>query len=178
LKEISDVTFHFRRFKTLLIGALATIAASAVYADDAPTPAPTPAAIETAKTIVASSGMTRSFDLVIPEIFGALERNVLATRPELKEPLHTVLISLVPEFVKTKQQVVDVAALALAKRMNEQELKDTATFLNSASGKKYVEAQPQALNEIFGALNDWRQKLSVDVLTRTREELKKKGFTL
>jgi hypothetical protein len=173
------VTFHIRRFKTLLIGAFATIAVSTAYADDAPiNPNPTPAAIETARTIIFGSGMTHSFDTVIPEIFVTLERNVLQTRPELKEPLHAALISLVPEFMKTEQQVVDAAALALAKRLNEQELKDTAAFFNSPSGKKYVAAQPQTLNEIFGAINEWRQKLAVDVLTRAREELKKKGYSL
>jgi hypothetical protein len=172
------VTFHFRRLKTLLIGALATIAVSAAHADDAPIAAPTPAAIETAKSVIISSGMTHSFGAVIPEIFGALERNVLATRPELKDPLHTVLLSLVPEFSKTEQGVIDAAGLALAKRMSEQELKDTAAFFNSPSGKKYVAAQPQAFNDIFAALNEWRQKLSVDVLTRAREELKKKGYSL
>lgn len=170
------MTFHSRRFKTLLVASIAAITASVAYADDAP--APTPAAIETAKGIIVSSGMTHSFDLVIPEIFGTLERNVLQTRPELKDPLHAVLVSLVPEFVKTEQQVVDAAGLALAKHLSEQELKDTAAFFNSPSGKKYVAAQPQTLNDIFTALNDWRQKLSVDVLTRAREELKKKGFSL
>ena len=173
------MTFHSLRLKTLLIGVFATLAISAAYADDAPPyPTPTPAAIETAKTIIISSGMTHSFDLVIPEIFGALERNVIQTRPELKDPLHTVLVSLVPEFIKTEQQVVDAAGLSLAKRLSEQELKDTAAFFNSPSGKKYVAAQPQSLNEIFTAINDWRQKLSVDVLTRAREELKKKGYSL
>jgi len=152
--------------------------AGAASADDAPTAAPTPAAIEIAKGIITTSGMTHSFDLVIPEIFGSLERNVLTTRPELKDPLHAVLVSLVPEFVKTEQQVVDAAGLALAKRLTEQELKDTAAFFNSPSGKKYIAAQPQTLNEIFAAINDWRQKLSVDVLTRAREELKKKGYSL
>jgi uncharacterized protein len=169
------VTVQPRRFKTLVIAALATIAGSAAYADDAP---PSPAAIETAKSIISGSGMTRSFDLVVPEIFGQLERNVLATRPELKDPLHTVLLALVPEFVKTEQEVVDGAALALAKHMSEQELKDTAAFFSSPSGKKYVAAEPLAFNDIIGLINNWRQKLSVDVLTRTREELKKKGLTL
>ena len=120
------------------------------------------AAIETAKGIIVSSGIDA---LVRPRhsgIFGTLERNVLQTRPELKDPLHAVLVSLVPEFVKTEQQVVDAAGLALAKHLSEQEAKDTAAFFNSPSGKKYVAAQPQTLNDIFTALNDWRQKLSVD----------------
>ena len=60
--------------------------------------------------------------------------------------------------------------------MNEQELKDTAAFFASPSGKKYVEAQPLAFSEIMGAVQDWRQRLSIDILTRAREEMKKKGI--
>jgi hypothetical protein len=171
------VTFHSNRFKTLFLATLVSLAGSAAYADDA-APAPTPAALEAAKSVIVGSGMTRSFDLVVPQMFGELERNVLATRPELKDNLHTVLLALVPEFIKSEQAVVDGAALALAKRMNEQQLKDTAAFFNSPSGKKYVESEPLAYQDIVGVVNNWRQKLSVDVLTRTREEMKKKGVTL
>jgi uncharacterized protein len=154
-------------FAALFLAALGPLSA---YADE-----PTPAALESARAIIAASGMTRSFDLVVPQMFGELERNVTATRPELKDSLHATLVALLPEFNKTEQDVVNGAARVLAKYMNEQELKDTATFFVSPSGKKYVEAQPVAFNEIIGVVQEWRQRLSTDVLTRAREEMKKKG---
>lgn len=154
-------------FAALLFAALG---AAGAYADE-----PTPAALESARAIIAASGMTRSFDLVVPQMFGELERNVTATRPELKDSLHATLVALAPEFAKTEQDVVDGAARVLAKHMNEQELKDTANFFASPSGKKYVEAQPVAFNEIMGVVQDWRQRLSTGILARVREEMKKKG---
>ena len=178
---------HRTRFTLLVLAALLATGASCAYADNAappapaptapapPTPASTPAALEAARSVIVASGMTRSFDLIIPQMFGELERNVLATRPELKDNLHAVLLALVPEFAKSEQEVVAGAAQALAKHMSEQELKDTAAFFNSASGKKYVQSEPLAYNDIVGIVQSWRQKLSVDVLARAREEMKKKG---
>lgn len=159
-------------FKTLFAAALlVALGAVAAKAEE-----PTPAAIESARAIIMASGMTRSFDLVVPQMLGELERNVTATRPELKDSLHATLVALEPEFSKTEQEVVDGAAQILAKYMNEQELKDTAAFFASASGKKYVEAQPLAFNEIIGVVQTWRQRLSTDVLARARAEMKKKGL--
>lgn len=159
-------------FKTLFVALFfAALGSAGAYADE-----PTPAALESARTIVSASGMARSFDLIIPEIFGELERNVTATRPELDKSLHETLIALLPEFAKTEQDVVDGAARVLAKHMNEQELKDTANFFVSPSGKKYVAAQPAALSEIVGLVQDWRRRLSTDVLVRARQEMKKKGI--
>jgi hypothetical protein len=65
--------------------------------------------------------------------------------------------------------------MVLAKRMSEQELKDTANFFLSPSGKKYVDVQPAAFGEIIALAQAWREKLSTEVLARAREEMKKKG---
>jgi uncharacterized protein len=165
------VTSHSLRLTTLFLALLCLMGARA-DADEAP---PSPAALQSARSIIVGSGMTRSFDLIVPQMFGELERNVIATRPELKDNLHIVLLALVPEFVKTEEVVVDGAAHALARRMNEQELKDTAAFFVSPAGKKYVEAEPLAYKDIVDIVQKWREKLSVDVLTRAREEMKKKG---
>ena len=59
--------------------------------------------------------------------------------------------------------------------MTEQELKDTATFFQTPSGKKYIETEPAAITQIVTLVQTWRQQLSVDVMKRAREEMKKKG---
>jgi hypothetical protein len=163
-------------FKSLPAAVLIVLAGSfGARADDPPPAAPTPAALESARTIVSASGMTRSFDVVVPQLFGQLERNVTATRPELKDSLHATLLALVPEFTKTEMDVINSAAQILAKRMNEKELKDTADFFVSPSGKKYVESEPGAFGDIVAVVQAWRDKLSTDILTRAHQEMKKKG---
>jgi len=159
-------------FAKPLSGALllAVLALSPAYAAD-----PSPAAIADARTIILTSGIARSFDAVVPQMLGVLERNALATRPEIKDKLHATLLKIEPEFVKTEDQIINAAALSLAKRMSEEDLKATAAFFQSPAGKKYVEAQPAALTDIVAALQGWQQKLSTDMMTRVRDELKKQG---
>lgn len=152
---------------------LATVGLGAARASD-----PTPAAIADARIIVVSSGISRSMDAVVPQMLGTLERNVLATRPEIKDKLHATLLQLEPEFVKTEEQVIDAAALSLAKRMTEADLKDTAAFFQSPTGRRYVQIQPAALPDIVAAMQGWEQKLSSDMMTRVREEMKKQGVDL
>ncbi len=137
---------------------------------------PSPAAVADARTIIMTSGIVKSFDAVVPQMLGVLERNALATRPEIKDKLHATLLKLEPEFMKSEDQVISAAALSLAKRMTDDDLKATAAFFQSPAGKKYVEAQPAALTDIVAAMQGWQQKLSTDMMTRVREELKKQGI--
>jgi uncharacterized protein len=170
-QETSDVTLCLSPFKTLSVALVLTIgAAFAASADE-----PSPAAIDSARTIIAAWGMTRSFDVVVPQMLEQLERSVTTTRPELKDNLHAVLVSLKPEFAKTEETFIASAAQALAKRLSEQELKEVATFFQTPTGKKYVEAEPAAISEIVILVQSWREKLSVDVLARAHQEMKKKG---
>ena len=162
---------HSSPLKTLSFALLFTIGgAFAAYADD-----PKPAALDSARTIIAAWGMTKSFDLVVPQMFDQLEHEVTRTRPELKDSLRATLIALKPEFDKSEQDFINSSALAVAKMMTEQELKDTAAFFQTPSGKKYIETEPAAITQIVTLVQTWRQQLSVDVMKRAREEMKKNG---
>jgi uncharacterized protein len=136
---------------------------------------PTPGAIQAAQAIVLSTNMGQSFEGIVPQMLFDLERNVTTTRPDIKPQLHDTLVALMPEFLQTETGVMQSAALALASLMSEQELKDTAAFFQSASGKKWVETQPALFKVISPIVQGWRQKLSTDILARAREEMKKKG---
>ena len=165
------MTVRTSPLKTLFAAALlAALGATAARADE-----PTPAALESARAIIVASGIPRSFDIIVPQLMGELEHNVLLTRPELKDSLHATLIALEPEFAKSEQGVIDGAARVLASAMSEQELKDAEAFFTSPSGKKYVDAQPATFKEIIGLVQAWRQRLSTDILTRARVEMKKMG---
>jgi hypothetical protein len=139
---------------------------------------PSPAAIADARTIIIASGISKSFDAVVPQMLGMLERNVTTTRPEVKDKLHATLLQLQPEFTKSEEEVVNAAAVSLAKRLSPAELKDVEAFYQSPSGKKYVEATPGMLEDVIAALEGWRQKLSTDMMTRVRDEMKKQGVDL
>lgn len=168
----------------LLLGPL--VAASELRAQQtAPAPAAPAAATPTspshlaaARALVVESGISRSFSIIIPQFMEQIGSSLLQTRPELNPDLNAVLIQLKPEFDKQADEMVGIAAQIYAKQMSEQDLKAAVAFFQSPAGKKYVETQPAFLTEVMTAMQGWQGKISTDMMTRVRAEMKKKGHEL
>ena len=166
------------------LGAATAVAGNSAPAAPAPAPAatpaatppaPSPAALGYAATILNDIGMKPSLDRIVPGMLAEMQREVLATRPELKDPLAEAVQTVTPEFLKSEQQVLDAVTNALASLMTEQELKDTAAFYESPTGKKFLLAQIALANRVAAVAADWRQQLAVAMEARVHEEMKKKG---
>jgi hypothetical protein len=141
-------------------------------------PVITPSHLAAARAVVVSSGLARSFDTNVPELMGQLYATVTQTRPELTNDLKDVLKNLQPEFQQQTAQVLDLAATAVAGQISESDLKQINDFFNSPSGKKYVDAQPEILTHIMDSIRSMTQQMSERMMTRVRDEMKKRGKTL
>jgi hypothetical protein len=165
----------------LLIAALSA-SASVLAADSTPPTAapatPSAAAVTAADGILADIGIKRSIALIVPEMLTELERNVTTTRPEIKDSLRQTLRVIQPEFDKRAEQIYTQAAVLLASQMSDKELQDVAAFFGSPAGKKYIAVQPVFLQKLAALAQPWREQLSTDIMTRAREEMKKKGIEL
>jgi len=165
------------------LGAATAVAGNSTPAAPAATPAapaatppaPSPAALGYAATILNDIGMKPSLDRIVPGMLAEMQREVLSTRPELKEPLAEAVQTVTPEFLKSEQQVLDAVTNAFASLLTEQELKDTAAFYESPTGKKFLLAQIALANRVAAVAADWRQQLAVAMEARVHEEMKKKG---
>ncbi|KQP50342.1 hypothetical protein ASF39_13165 [Methylobacterium sp. Leaf108] len=143
----------------------------------AQTPAINPNHLALAREVMLSSGIARSFDSIIPA-FGEQIRQGAVTRPELGKDLDEVLVGLAPEMELQKQSMIDTAARIYARRLTEAELTEIATFFRSPAGKRYVETQPQVLDEMVQAMQTWTQDVSEYVMVRVRAEMAKRGHQL
>ena len=143
----------------------------------AQTPTITPNHLALAREVMLSSGIARSFDSIIPA-FGEQIRQAAVTRPELSKDLDEVLTGLSPEMELQKQSMIDTAARIYANRLTEVELNEIATFFRSPAGKRYVETQPQVLDEMVQAMQTWTQDVSEYVMVRVRAEMSKRGHQL
>lgn len=141
-------------------------------------PEPAPSAVAAARDLVVASGMARSFVPMVPDLLRQIVPTVTRTHPELSKDLNDVVTQLEPEFVKDGEQMIDIAARVYARHMNEDELKQTATFFRSTAGVKYVEVQPLMLDELVVAMQSWTQQLSNIMMNRVREEMTKKGHSM
>ncbi len=154
--------------------ALFALAGASAEAQDAQ---PSAAAIGYASKLFVDIGMKSSLDQVVPALLAELERTITTTRPELKDPLHQTLVALQPDYVKTEDAVLADSAKALASHMTEEELKETVAFFEGPSGKKFLAVQPVVLGQVGQLARAWREKLSDDMLTRARQEMKQKGYS-
>jgi hypothetical protein len=156
-------------------------AAAAVVAppvSSSPSPAASPAQIALARAVIVDSGISSSFQLIIPQYLEQIALSVTRTRPELVADLNVALAAIRPEFDTKVDEMIDSAAQLYAQRLTQKELEDISAFFKSPSGRKYVASQPFLMNDMFVAMQAWSQKISVDMMARVREEMRKKGHEL
>lgn len=139
---------------------------------------PSPAHLAAARDVVMQSGISKTYDLFYPQLADNLVNSMSRTRPELRNDLIATVKALKPEFDKRDAEMVDATARYFAAAMSEQALKDTAAFFKSEAGKQYVLMQPQVIDQMMAALDVWNRRMSEDIVTRVREEMRKKGHTL
>lgn len=140
-------------------------------------PVITPSHLALAREVMLSSGIARSFDSILPA-FGDQIRQNAVTRPELAKDLNEVLIALGPEMELQKQGMIDTAARIYAVLLTEQELSEIATFFRSPAGARYVQTQPQVLDDMVQAMQGWTQNVSEYIMVRVRAEMGKRGHQL
>jgi hypothetical protein len=141
-------------------------------------PPPTQAQLSLARDVVIHSGIASSFQILIPQYLDQIGASLSSARPEVASDLKLVLAKIKPEFDKKAEGMIDTAARLFLQRLSQKELEDVAIFFKSPSGRKYVESQPILLSDMFVAMQAWAQKISVEMTTRVREEMRKKGHVL
>lgn len=157
--------------------ALADDAAPAAAATPAPTADVSPARVDMAKKILIAVGLKASMDQIVPAMLSQLQGQLTQMHPEIGKALHETLVALQPEFNQGEEGVFTDTAHVLASQLSEDELKQTLAFTESEAGKKYTRAQAPVLEELGVSGGVWREKLTTIMVDRTREELKKKGFS-
>jgi len=130
-----------------------------------------------AREVAVGSGIARSYDAIIEPTLDQLRR-MNVTRPEIREDLDKVVELLRPEMELQKQQMIAATARVYTRFLTEPELKELAAFFKSPVGLKYVNTQPQVLDDIVKEMATWSQNLSEYVIIRARAEMAKRGHQL
>ena len=172
----------FRPLRAVLVGAALVLPVAAFAQQPAPAPAAAPqisaAHLAAARDVVESSGISRSFTPLVGQFMDQIAGTATRTRPELINDMKAVMTQLKPEFDKQTNEIVDITARIFAGRLSETELKDTAAFFKSASGKKYVETQPRFLDDLVPAIDGWAARTLPATVDQVRAIMNQKGHKL
>ena len=134
--------------------------------------------LQAAREVLVGSGISRSFDSFIPQFIEQAKSNISGTRPELIKDLEEVSKTISAQLEAERTEMIELGAKVYANRMSETELKDIAAFFKTPSGLRYVSTQPQVLEELFGEMQAWSQRLGAKIIDIFRVELKKRGREL
>ncbi len=137
-----------------------------------------PSHLAIATDVLKASGMITMFQTAMPNVVGSIRVNVTRTRPELARDIEDSLKVVEAEQDKISADGVSGAARFLAQRLNEAELKEINTFLNSSAGKKYVEVLPAFMDVVVPFLEIWSQEAAGRMMNLFQQEMTKRGHKL
>jgi hypothetical protein len=144
----------------------------------APAAQPTREHIALARAVLDFTGARKSFDNVVPKLLTDARNNVLRTRPTLQADLDLAAMEVAKKMAAADEELVNSIAVVYAQKFTEAELKEIAGFYQSPAGKKMVAELPNVLQESYKHMQEWSRKMSIDVMTNLRAEMKKKGHDL
>jgi len=104
--------------------------------------------------------------------------SVLQTNPMWAKDLDEIAASLLKEYQPRGEEIVDATARFYASHFTEAELKQILTFYQSPAGQKMIVEEPKALDESMIYAGNWGDSLSIDVMSKLRAEMKKRGHDL
>lgn len=149
----------------------------ALAQQNAPPPI-TPSHQAIATDVLKASGMMTMFQNSLPNIIQGIRQQFTRQRPELARDIEGALGEIERQIPDITADGVSVASRFLAVRMNEAELKEVNTFLNSPAGKKYVETLPAFMEDVLPFLEQWSAAAG-DAMSRAfRAEMQKRGHNL
>jgi hypothetical protein len=139
---------------------------------------PSAAAMATAKELVGVTGATTLFNPLISGVVEQAKILFLQQDPSLNKDLTEIAGKMRTELAPRMGQVTDEVAKLYATHFTEAELKDILAFYQSPVGKKMLAQQPVVVDASLKFAQDWANKLSEEVVSKMRVELKKKGHNL
>jgi hypothetical protein len=168
----------FKTFPAALRAALIGLAVLTIGGHALAQQQPSPAAIATAKKIIELKGGDNIFGPIIPGVIEQGKAMFEQQNPALGKDLATVAAKLRTEFQPKLADLDDHVARIYASHFTEQELTDILKFYSTPLGKKMINEEPKAFSDGINYAREWSSKLSDEVITRMRAEMKKMGHDI
>jgi hypothetical protein len=159
-------------------GLIAAFALAWIACGPAAAQQPSPSAIATAKELLTAKGATNMFDPIIPGIVESTKNMILPSNPALFKDINEVSAKLRTELFPRRSEIIDEIARFYAQRFTEAEMKEVIAFYKSPVGKKFVNEEPAVIDQGLQRAEAWSKKMSDEVMSRFRAEMKKKGHDL
>jgi hypothetical protein len=155
--------------------ALALIAAPAM-AQTAPAAKPaSAAAIASAKELLTLKNTSAVYADAVPSMVAQTKNTLLQSNLNYQKDLNEVAVIVAKNLAGREKEIGDGMAQIYAAEFTEQELKDLVTFYKSPLGQKLIAAEPRAVQNSMGYMQQWAHSFAEVINGQFRAEMKKRG---
>jgi hypothetical protein len=165
---------------TMMAGLLALASGAAFAQQKAPAAAagPSPAAIASAKEILAMKNAGAMYASAVPNIVQRNKDALLQNNLNYQKDLNEVALTVAQSLNGREKEIGELMAKIYATDFTEQELKDLVVFYKTPLGQKLLTQEPRSIQSSIGAMNQWAQTFSEEVDKMFRAEMRKRGKEL
>ena len=139
---------------------------------------PSPAAIASAKEILAMKHAGDMYVQAVPNIVQQAKDRILQSNLNYQKDLNEVAAIIAQKLAGKQQEIGEGMAKIYASVFTEQELKDLVTFYKTPLGQKLLATEPTAIQTSMAYMNQWAQGFAEVVNGEFRTEMKKRGKTI
>jgi hypothetical protein len=136
---------------------------------------PSPAAIASAKEILAMKHAGDMYAQAVPNIVQQAKDRILQSNLNYQKDLNEVAAIIAQKLAGKQQEIGEGMAKIYASVFTEQELKDLVTFYKTPLGQKLLATEPTAIQTSMAYMNQWAQGFAEVVNGQFRAEMRKRG---
>lgn len=159
--------------------------AAAQPAKPAAAPAATPAQTEfpkdhmaAAKAAIDATHQLDNLDSLLIGITLQAKATFTKANPSQGALIDEVTNKVALELAARRPELDKQIQVAWASRFTKPELEELAKFLSSATGKKWLKDLPAVNQQTAIAIQTWQRSINDEMMTRSRDELAKRGVKL
>jgi hypothetical protein len=135
----------------------------------------TPAAIASAKEILALKNASAMYQGAVPNIVQRTKDTLLQSNLNYQKDLNEVALTVAQNLAGREKDITEQMARIYASDFTEQELKDLVTFYKTPLGQKLLTVEPQSISASMAYMQQWAQSFSEEVNGQFRAEMRKRG---
>jgi uncharacterized protein len=139
---------------------------------------PSASATATAAELVTLKGAKGIYEPLVMGIVEKAKGMFLQTNPMLSKDLNEVAAKLRADLSPRSAELLSQTARLYASRFTEQELKDMLAFYKSPLGRKLLAEEPTIADENMRSMSSWADRLSEEVVSKMRAEMRKRGHDI
>src|ERR1700722_6379039 len=173
---------HVMLRKTLMAALVAVaaigLAGTAKSQGVAQPPQVSPAQFALAKQIVEIKGVKAMFAPLVHGVIKKTTDSVMQTNMMWDKDINEISAQIEKDYAPRGQEIGAATARFSATHFSEAELKQTLGFSQSPVGQKMRVDEPRALDESMAYAGSWGDNLSIEVMSKLRAEMKKRGHAI